>query len=222
MATFRPEPEPYDEPVEERGVLPSRPTNWGVSDALDWIRAGLGVLGLFVALGVAVAILAFSAAYALKGVNLADPTQAGPALSGATLVALLPLVAGPVLATMGGFWAGTRTRDGGQGALGGGVGALLGVLALAILSAIGFAIGANAANVNLANVVWPTGLYLRPGWTTSLGYFGTSAGLLYLVACVLAAGIAGAIAGSLYTFAGERRTGLAPRRTYGYGRLPRI
>lgn len=221
MAAFRRD---VDEAYEERTWRPTRQAGLGVSDALDWLRAALGVLGLFVALAVAVALLAFSAAYALKGVNLADPNQSA-VLAAASLVALLPLVAGPILASMGGFWAGTRTRDGGQGALGGALGTFFGVLALAILTAIGFAIGANAAAVNLANVAWPAGFYLRPGWATTLGYFGTSAGILYMVACLLAAGIAGAIAGSLYAPMGAREArgpSYATRRPYGYGRIPRI
>jgi hypothetical protein len=215
MAAFRQDVNPS----EERAYRP-RPTNWGTSDALDWVRAGLGVVGLFVALAVAVAILAFSSAYALKNVNLADPNQSA-VLAAASLVGLLPLVAGPILASMGGFWAGTRTRDGSQGALGGALGAFFGVLALAILTAIGFAIGANAAGVDLANVAWPAGLYLRPGWTTTVGYFGTVAGIVYMVACLLAAGIAGSIAGALYT-PYETREGYAPRRAPGYRRMPRI
>ncbi|GEM_PF-6987614 len=222
MAVYR--RDPYDEPYdrEERAALPSRQPAYGTSDALDWVRSGLGVLGLFVALGVAAGILAFSSAYAIKGVNLADPTQS-PVLGAASLVGLLPLVAGPILAAFGGFWAGTRTRDGGQGALGGAVGTLVGLLALAILTAIGFAMGVNAAGVDLANVAWPSGLYLRPGWTTSLGYYGTSAGVIYVVACLLAAGIAGAVSGALYTPRGEeRRVSETPRRAYRYGRMPRI
>jgi hypothetical protein len=135
------------------------------------------------------------------------------------LVGVLPLVAGPILAAIGGLWAGTRTRDGGEGALGGALGTLVGILTLALLTALGFALGANAANLNLANVAWPSGLYLRPGWTTTLGYFGTSAGVLYLVASLLASGIAGAIAGSLASPMRAERY-VATRRTYG--RMPRV
>jgi hypothetical protein len=192
-------------------------TTWGVSDALDWVRAALGVLGLFVAIGVGVALLAFSSIYALKGVNLSDPAQSG-VVAAAALVGLLPLVAGPILSALGGFWAGTRTRAGGQGALGGGLGALVGVLALAILTAIGVAVGAGAAGLDLAHVAWPIGLYVRPGWTTTLGYFGTAAGLVYLVACILAAGVAGAISGALYT----PPRALAPGRAYRHERMPRV
>jgi hypothetical protein len=189
------------------------------TDRLDWVRAGLGVLGLFVALGVAVAILAYSAAYALKGVNLDDPAQA--ALVGAAgLVALLPLVGAPVLATLGGFWAGTRTRNGGEGALAGAVGTLVGLLALAILTALGYAIGANAASVDLARVHWPAGLYWRPGWQSTLGYYGTSAGILFLVACILAAAIAAAVAGALYPRGHATRERIPGPRTYE--RIPRV
>lgn len=194
-------------------------SSYGASDWLDWVRAGLGVFGLFVALGVASLVLAFAATAALKGVNLNDPNQSA-AVAGAGLVALLPLIAGPILAAVGGFWAGTRTRDGGEGALGAGLGTLLGLLALGILTAIGYGIGANASGFDLARVNWPAGLYWRPGWTSALGYFGTGAGLVYLVACLLAAGLAAAIAGLLFTRGSEvyeRRT-----TTRGYGRMPRV
>ena len=46
-------PRPVDRSVDR---YDARSRDW-----LDWVRAGLGVFGLFVALGVAVAILAFSA-----------------------------------------------------------------------------------------------------------------------------------------------------------------
>ncbi|MEA3198626.1 MAG: hypothetical protein QOE90_54 [Thermoplasmata archaeon] len=205
-------------PASGRTLATDRDITTQASDRLDWVRAGLGVFGLFVALGVAVAILAYSAAFALKSVNLNDPAQA--ALVGAAgLVALLPLVGAPLLATLGGFWAGTRTRNAGEGALGGALGTLFGLFALAILTAIGYAIGANAAGVDLARVNWPVGLYWRPGWGSTVGYFGTSAGILFLVACVLASAIAAAVAGALYARR-VQETAYPTRRVYG--RMPRV
>jgi hypothetical protein len=187
------------------------------SDSLDWLRSMLGVLGIFVALGVAAGLLAFSAVNSLKNVNLNDPDNS-PLLAAAGLVALLPLVAGPILATLGGLWSGTRTRHGGEGALAGALGALVGVIVLGMLTALGYAMGANAANLDLARVAWPNGFYLRPGWNSSLGYLGTSAGVLYTLACALAAAIAGAVAGSLaHPFTRERAT---TRRTVD--RMPRV
>src|SRR5688500_11694320 len=92
------------------------------SPTLDWTRSSLGVLGLFASLGIGLLLLAFWAAYALKDVNLNDPNQANAA-SAAYLVGLLPLVAAPILAAIGGLWAGTRTRLAGSGALAGALGA---------------------------------------------------------------------------------------------------
>jgi hypothetical protein len=166
------------------------------SSALDWTRSSLGVLGLFASLGVGLLILAFSAAYALKGVNLNDPNQANAAAA-AYLVGLLPLVAAPILAAIGGLWAGTRTRDAGDGALAGALGAALGVLLLGLLTALGFSLGASAANVDLSRIAWPAGFWLRPGWQATLADIGTRGGLLYLVASTLVGGLAGAITGAL-------------------------
>src|SRR5688500_16991394 len=86
------------------------------SSALDWARSSLGILGLFGSLGLGLLIFAFSAAYGLQDVNLNDPTQANVAAM-SYLVGVLPLVVAPILAAVGGLWAGTRTREGGSGFL---------------------------------------------------------------------------------------------------------
>lgn len=194
------------------------------SSSLDWVRSTLGVLGVYASLGVGLLILAFAAANGLKNVDLNDPNQANVAAT-AYLVGVLPLVGAPLLAAVGGMWAGTRTRLAGPGALAGALGAVLGVLVLGLLVAMGFSLGAQSAGVDLSKVAWPTGFYLRPGWRTTLADVGTTAGFLFLVASAIIGGLAGATTGALtdqYAFrqrAGhERAFATRPPRE----RLPRI
>lgn len=166
------------------------------SSALDWARSSLGVLGLFASLGLGLLVFAFSAAYGLKGVNLNDPNQANVAAT-SYLVGALPLLAAPILAAVGGLWAGTRTRDAGSGMASGALGSVLGVLLLGLLVALGFGLGASAAGVDLSRIAWPAGFWLQPGWRATLADVGTRAGLLYLVVSGIIGGLAGAIAGAL-------------------------
>ena len=191
------------------------------SSALDWARSSLGVLGLFASLGVGLLSFAFSAAYGLKDVNLNDPNQANVAAT-SYLVGALPLVAAPILAAIGGLWAGTRTREGMGGMAAGALGSVLGVLLLGLLVALGFGLGASAASVDLSRIAWPTGFWLHPGWRATLADVGTRAGLLYLVVCAIVGGLSGVFAGALtqrYAWA----TG-APRYAPGHSRyrMPRI
>lgn len=166
------------------------------SSSMDWVRSTLGVLGVFASLGVGLLVLAFAAANGLKNVNFNDPDQANLAAT-AYLVGVLPLVAAPILAAIGGMWAGTRTRHSGSGALAGALGAVLGVIVLGLLVALGFNMGAQSAGVDISRIAWPTGFYLRPGWRTTLADIGTNAGLLYLITAAIIGGLAGAVTGAL-------------------------
>jgi len=186
----------------------------------DWMHGSLAVMGLYAALGVGAALLAFAAGRALDGINFNDPLAAD--LAGASLlVGLLPLVAAPILAAVGGWLAGRASRDAGDGAIAGVLGTLVGLLALLLLVGVGYALGAASANVDLARVPWPTGFYLRPGWDNTLRWLGTGAGVLYLVANLVTGALAGAFGGwlarpALYA----RRDAVEPPLTRT--RLPRV
>lgn len=185
----------------------------------DWLHGTLAMLGLFAALGIGLAILAFAAGRALDGLNFNDPLAFD--LAGASLlVGILPLVAVPVLAAVGGWLAGRDANDAGDGAIAGVLGTLVGMLVLTLLVGVGYALGAASVNVDLARVAWPAGFYLRPGWDNTLRWLGTSAGVLYFLANLVTGALAGAFGGYLHRGYGARR--VETERFVRRERMPRV
>lgn len=170
------------------------------------LREGiLGILAIFAVLGLVLGMLGFAAAFALDraaeaandGGNANDAALLGAGAIPVLLVSLLPFLAAPVLALGCGAWAGHASRDGRIGAMAGAAGGFLGPILMLLIVGIGFALGAGAASLNLDNVALPGGYGLAPGWANTIPYLFTGAGLLWLVANTLAAGLTGGIVGSL-------------------------
>lgn len=171
-------------------------TRWDIGTG----RATGGVIGIFAALGLGLALLAFVSAYALPQETDANDAASAAGAIGSVLTGVLPFVAVPLVALLAGVWAGQATRSGGQGALAGALGTLIGTVLLFVLVGIGFALGAAAAGIDMAdlnaagdnvNVGVPAGL------TNTLQYLATVAGLTYLIANILTSALAAAIIGAL-------------------------
>ena len=190
-------------------------------------RTTLGIIGLFAVLGLVLAILGFAAAFGLDqaadrattgtGADAQDAVVAGAATLPALLVSLLPFLAAPVLALGCGAWAGHASRSAGVGLAAGAIGGLLGPIVTILLTGIGFALGAGAANLNLADVQVPGGFGLAPGWGSTIPYLFTGAGLLWLLANTLSGALSGGLVGSLlegrWGRRAERRERVTTRRT---------
>lgn len=194
------------------------------------LREGvLGTLGIFAILGVVLGVLGFAAAFALDnaaielndadGANTADDVAASAALLPAILVSLLPFMAAPVLAIGCGAWAGHASRDGTLGAVAGGIGGLLGPILTLLLTGVGFALGAGAANLDLSQVGNIPGFGLAPGWGNTIPYLFTGAGLLWLMANTIGGALTGGLLGSIldrHGAARETRRERDARRTLRY------
>lgn len=160
-------------------------------------RAFGGVLGIFVSLGVGLAILAFLAAYGLAGAEdgTATTEDVGSGIL-ALLVGVLPLFAALPLAVGAGGWAGYSTRSGGQGFLAGFLGSVVGTILMFVLIALGFALGGAAAGITPGDITAETG-GLDPTFAGVFGYFATIAGLVYLLVVAIVGGLAGAFIGGM-------------------------
>lgn len=194
------------------------PRRIGVREAL------LGVLGLFAILGLVLGVLGFAAAFAAdravelavdnEGNGIRDDVELGLAAVPILIVALVPLLAAPVLALGCGSWAGHASRDARVGAIGGSVGSLVGAVAMVLLAGAGFALGAGAAGLNLADFPMPGGLDFSPAWESTLGYVFSAGGLLWLLANALSGGLSGGLLGSL----ADRWSGAYSASRPGYDR----
>lgn len=172
------------------------------------LREGiLGILALFAILGLVLGVLGFAAAFALDraaeavdgGGATTDDENAllGAAALPALLVSVLPFLAAPVLALGCGAWAGHASRSSRIGALAGAIGGFLGPILTILITGMGFALGAGAANLNLGNVAAPGGFGIAPGWGNTVPYLFTGAGLLWILANTLAGGLSGGVVGAL-------------------------
>lgn len=173
-------------PVSER---PLTPTGAG--------GATLGAVGIYLSLGVGLAILAFSAAAFIDQTPADDAeSAAGGALSSA--IALMPFVAAPILAVVAGVWAGLSTGSGARGALAGAVGSVVGVIVMMVLVAVGLGLGAAVGGAGDANVNVDEGTEANVNdLRATLGTFATVNGLAFLLAHAIIGGIAGAILGAI-------------------------
>lgn len=213
-------------PVDDRIRRPENevtagPFRFGLREGL------LGILALFAILGLVLGVLGFAAAFALDraaeeatdadGGTTADDAAAGAAALPAILVSLLPFLAAPVLALGCGAWAGHASRNGRIGAIAGAAGGFLGPILTLLITGIGFALGAGAANLNMADIDVPGGFGLAPGWGTTIPYLFTGAGLLWLLANALSGGLSGGVVGALldrrWTERVERRRAYSRRAT---------
>lgn len=156
-------------------------------------RATTGALGLFVSLGVGIALLAFVAAWGLQGLTQVE----GAALVPIFVVATVPLIAAPILSVLAGSWAGTRVKQGGQGALAGAGGAFIGTILMFVIVALGSYLGILAAGVDLAALTFPEGMAVSPQATEMIGFLASAAGIMYLIANAVVGAVAGSIAGAL-------------------------
>lgn len=219
--------QPLYAPQAPPGGDPSYPTTRtaAVDDRPRW-RIGLreavvGILGLFVILGIVLAILGFAAAIGLDqaadeaadndGAD-ADDVVAGFAALPAVLVSLLPFLAAPVLALGCGAWAGHATRSARLGAIAGGIGGFLGPLLTLLLTGMGFALGAGAAGLDLGDVNLP-GIGVSPAWADTLPYAFSGAGLLWMLANALSGALSGGLVGALLDRWVDRRAEMRRVRT---------
>lgn len=160
-------------------------------------RATGGVIGIYAALGLVLGFLAFIAALGLRGTDLTDPTNAMAATS-SLLIGVFPFVAAPIIAVIGAVWAGQATRDAGQGALAGSIGAVVGVLVMFILVAIGGALGLAATGVNVMDVNIGGGdVDVNAPSAGLVQYFASVGGIVYLFAHLLIGALVGALIGWL-------------------------
>lgn len=217
---------------EHREVRPTQTEERIVRRADNEVTAGpfrfglregvLGILALFAILGLVLGVLGFAAAFALDraaeqaadGGTTAEDVAAGAAALPAILVSLLPFLAAPVLALGCGAWAGHASRDARMGAIAGAVGGFLGPILTLLITGIGFALGAGAASLNLADVEMPGGFGLAPGWGSTIPYLFTGAGLLWLLSNALSGGLSGGVVGALL----DRRAWERAERRRSYSR----
>lgn len=208
----------YDDRAEgprPENVVTAGPFRFGLKEGI------LGIVALFAVLGLVLGILGFAAAFALDdlgnvaddGLTAEEAALLGTAALPAILVSLLPFMAAPVLALGCGAWAGHAAREARIGALAGAAGGFLGPIVMLLITGIGFALGAGAANLNLDAVVVPYGI--SPGWANTIPYLFTGAGLLWLVANTVAGGLSGGVVGALLDrHWGASRTDARRRRAY--------
>ncbi|HVL48256.1 MAG TPA: hypothetical protein VM889_06850 [Candidatus Thermoplasmatota archaeon] len=172
-------------------------------------RSIAGVIGIFAAFGVGLALIAFAAAFALAE-PATDPGMAPTdvqAASGVSILAvgLAPVFGALILSAICGAWAGTRTRSGGRGLVAGAVGALGGVIALFIVVGIGFALGVGASGLDVSTIEAPE-TYVSPQLVDNIRFLASASGLVYLAANVVAGGLAGAVAGAIMPSEARRYT----------------
>lgn len=207
---------------DTRAVEDARETEVTAGPFRFGLREGLlGILALFAILGVVLGVLGFAAAFALDrateatdGGTAIEDAAAGAAALPAILVGLLPFLAAPVLALGCGAWAGHASRNARIGWVSGAIGGFLGPILTLLILGIGFALGAGAANLNIADIDMPGGLGLAPGWGTTIPYLFTGAGLLWLVANALSGGLSGGVVGGLL----DRRWSERVERRRAYSR----
>lgn len=159
-------------------------------------RATGGAIGIFTALGVGLAVLAFVSAFGLQGATSVEANDVVAGVS-ALLVGVFPFLAVPILATLAGTWAGTRTKGAGSGAVAGALGTLVGTIVLFLLVGVGFLLGAAAAGVDITTIQWPENLAVPPGVASLATFLVSASGLTYLFANVVTGGVAGSIAGAV-------------------------
>ena len=197
-----------DHRYERRDVDHRRPDNTVTAGPFQFglREAILGILALFAILGLVLGVLGFAAAFALDnaadaanngGTTNEEQAALGAAALPAILVSLLPFLAAPVLALGCGAWAGHASRSGRIGSLAGAIGGFAGPILTLLITGIGFALGAGAANLNLDDVQVPGGFGIAPGWANTIPYLFTGAGLLWLLANALSGGLSGGVVGSL-------------------------
>lgn len=169
--------------------------DWGIGTG----RATGGVIGLFVAMALGLGLLAIIAAYAV-GVPesstttdpAADPADAVGGISAGS-IAIFTIVSVPIVALVGGVWAGVATRDAGRGALAAILGTLVGTVLYLLVVGLGIAIGAGAAGVDFADV----SVNVPQNLEDQMQFLASVAGVSYLAAMLLIAAVAGAVTGAL-------------------------
>lgn len=168
--------------------------DWGIGTG----RATGGVIGLFVAMALGLGLLAIIAAYAV-GVPesattdpAADPADAVGGISAGS-IAIFTIVSVPIVALVGGAWAGIATRDAGRGALAAILGTLVGTVLYVLVVGLGIAIGAGAAGVDFADV----SVNVPQNLEDQMQFLASVAGVSYLAAMLLIAAVAGAVTGAL-------------------------
>lgn len=185
------------------------PFRFGLRDGI------LGTIGLFTILGVVLGILGFAAAFALDEARddaaANNDAEAAATALPAFLVSVLPFMAAPVLALGLGSWAGHASRDAGIGAMAGAIGSFVGPILMLLLTGVGFALGAGAANLDLSSLPSPV-VGVGPGWGTTIPYLFTGGGLLWLLANTLAGGLSGGLLGGILS--GRWMTRRLDRRRY--------
>lgn len=168
--------------------------DWGISTG----RATGGVIGLFVAMALGLGLLAIIAAYAVgvpEGTTTdpaADPADAVGGISAGS-IAIFTIVSVPLVALVGGAWAGIATRDAGRGALAAILGTLVGTFLYLIVVGLGIAIGAGAAGVDFSDV----SVNVPQNLEDQMQFLASVAGISYLAAMLLIAAVAGAVTGAL-------------------------